>query len=465
MKKTFGFSLFDLLHFILFILMDSVTIGVCLWGGHALWGRSDFRLQDTPSHLNFNFLLVGIGIILLTLMWRGEYRFHSSIMHVVKLKNLISSIIIGFTLVIVIGFFTKNLMISRLWAVYSFALLLPGMIIERAIVEECWKKCVAKGIRKRKVLVYGAGFTGKRLVRSIRKLTKSNYEVVGFIDDFLEKGCKVMSNPIHVLGRFDDIPELVEMHRIDRLLITMPNVTLETMRKIFRLCERLKIKYKFVPGLHDVALHRVQMELLDGIPLFSQKSLRLKRFNCFTKRILDILLSTAALIVFSPILSSIALWIKKNSPGPIIFRQRRVGKDGKEFDFYKFRSLYVDSEKYARKPQNGDDLRITKCGRFLRKTSLDELPQFWNVLKGDMSIVGPRPEMPFIVETYNDTQRERLNVKPGITGIWQISADRALPIHENIDHDLYYIEHQSLLLDIVIIVETLFFVMRGIGAV
>jgi len=133
--------------------------------------------------------------------------------------------------------------------------------------------------------------------------------------------------------------------------------------------------------------------------------------------------------------------------------------------FYKFRTMHADTPRYAVPPHDRDDSRIASIGQFLRRTSLDELPQFWNVLKGDMSIVGPRPEMPFIVETYTEMHRERLKVKPGITGIWQISGDRSLPIHENMDHDLYYIENQSPLLDIVIILQTIWFAfVRCVGA-
>ena len=157
--------------------------------------------------------------------------------------------------------------------------------------------------------------------------------------------------------------------------------------------------------------------------------------------------------------------VKLDSPGPIIFRQRRVGKDGVEFDFFKFRSMYVSSNPYAQTPQHSGDPRITRVGRFLRRSSLDELPQFWNVVRGEMSLVGPRPEMPFIVATYNEEQRERLKVRPGITGVWQISAVRGEPIHANIEYDLFYIEHRSLLLDLIIMIKTLFTAIRGIGAV
>ena len=158
----------------------------------------------------------------------------------------------------------------------------------------------------------------------------------------------------------------------------------------------------------------------------------------------------------------IALAIKTDSKGPVFFRQKRVGIDGKLFDIFKFRSMTTETDPYSINPTDQSDTRITKVGRFLRKTSMDELPQFINVLKGDMSLVGPRPEMPFIVEQYNEIQKERLNVLPGITGLWQLSGDRARAIHENMDYDLYYIRNKSFFLDIAILIETLIFAFKGI---
>jgi len=464
MRKTFGFSIYDLAHFAFLLISDALTIGFCLWAGRALWVHSFFRAYQSPPSLQLLDLAVAVGIIVLTMIWRGTYRFHSSVLHVVKLKELISSVFTGFLLVVLIGFFTKSLVVSRLWALYSLLLLMPCMIFDRALVDKCWHECVARGMHKRRVLIYGAGFTGKRLIKSIRKLSKLNYEIVGFVDDNRQVGTEVTSNPSYVLGGFADIPRLAEEHGIDRLLLAMPNASIDAMKKVIAVCDNLKIKYKFVPGLHDIALHRVQMEIIDGIPLFSQKKLHFNRVNLFIKRSFDLLSASIGLVVLSPLMAWLYFAVKKDSPGPGIFRQRRVGKGGKEFDFFKFRSMYVEAPQYAVNPLDKGDPRVTKLGRFLRRTSLDELPQLWNVFIGEMSIVGPRPEMPFIVDTYNEMQRERLNVKPGITGLWQISADRALPIHENIDHDLYYIEHQSFLLDLVIIIETFFFALRGIGA-
>ena len=163
-----------------------------------------------------------------------------------------------------------------------------------------------------------------------------------------------------------------------------------------------------------------------------------------------------------PVWIIIPILIKKDSKGPVIFRQKRIGLNGKVFHLYKFRSMYTDSPKYAHCPTNSSDKRITPIGRWLRKTSIDELPQLLNVLKGEMSMVGPRPEMPFIVERYNTIERRRLIRKPGLTGLWQVSRYRNSEISLNLEYDFYYIENQGFVLDFVILLMTVFFAIRGI---
>lgn len=179
------------------------------------------------------------------------------------------------------------------------------------------------------------------------------------------------------------------------------------------------------------------------------------------KRLLDIIISIMVLICITPVMMVFAFLIKRGSSGPILFYQERVGRHGRVFKMHKFRTMYINVNRYEECPKSLDDPRITKIGRFLRRTNIDELPQFINVLKGDMSIVGPRPEMPFIVEEYNDLQKERLKAKPGITGLWQINHRQGSQIHENIDYDFYYIQNQSFTLDLTIILKTLFLVVRS----
>ncbi len=183
------------------------------------------------------------------------------------------------------------------------------------------------------------------------------------------------------------------------------------------------------------------------------------------KQSCDVVGSFLLLIALLPLFAVTAILIKLDSSGPVLFRHERIGKDGRRFVLWKFRSMRGDVERYEISPQSADDVRLTRVGRLLRRWSIDELPQLINVLKGDMSLVGPRPEMPFLVRQYGPFELQRLAVKPGITGLWQISPARAFPIHENLKYDLHYIRNQNVLLDCAILLRTVTAVIYGIGAV
>jgi lipopolysaccharide/colanic/teichoic acid biosynthesis glycosyltransferase len=183
------------------------------------------------------------------------------------------------------------------------------------------------------------------------------------------------------------------------------------------------------------------------------------------KRVLDVAGALVLLALLAPLFLLAAVLIRLDSPGPAFFRQRRVGKDGSEFLMWKFRSMCTDAPPYAVSPTSTIDARLTRVGRLMRRVSMDELPQLINVLRGEMSLVGPRPEMPFIVDGYTEVERGRLAMKPGITGLWQISPARAFPIHENVQYDLHYIRHRNLVLDGAILLRTVAAVIRGVGAV
>lgn len=186
-----------------------------------------------------------------------------------------------------------------------------------------------------------------------------------------------------------------------------------------------------------------------------------KHLYLLVKRLMDIVLSALGLVVLAPLFFLIIILVRLMSPGPAIFTQDRVGMEGKIFKIYKFRSMFREAKHEDYAPREATDPRITKIGRFLRRTSLDELPQLWNVLKGEMSMVGPRPEMKFIVDTYTPLQRARLLVQPGLTGLWQIYGRKDLPLHENVEYDLYYILHRSLGLDLMTIIRTSYVVIGG----
>jgi len=180
------------------------------------------------------------------------------------------------------------------------------------------------------------------------------------------------------------------------------------------------------------------------------------------KRLLDIVVSALLIALSAPIWAMLAIAIRMESKGPIFFHQTRIGRNGQPFEILKFRSMRVDAPKYARSPDEKNDPRITRVGRFLRKTSCDEVPQLINVLMGDMSLVGPRPEMPFITEEYGPLEATRLTVPQGITGFWQLSADRRYAIHQSIEYDLYYIQNRSVLLDVAVLLHTMVYAAKGI---
>ncbi len=203
-------------------------------------------------------------------------------------------------------------------------------------------------------------------------------------------------------------------------------------------------------------------EMRYGLPSFHVSP---QPWYAAVKRTADATLSLFLLILLMPLLLLTAVAVKLDSPGPAFFRQRRIGKDGRAFLIWKFRSMYTDAPRYAASPTSNQDQRLTRIGRLIRRFSIDELPQLINVLRGEMSLVGPRPEMPFIVEGYTAIELQRLAVKPGITGLWQVSQARAFPIHENLQYDLHYIRNQNLMLDGVILIRTIASVIRGSGAV
>ena len=437
------------------------------WIGYELWIYSPLRVHPNPPAFEIAPIVVLAILFNLIMYGGGTYETNSSIFHIVRLKDLVKYTFFGYILALVIGFFSKTILFGRLQAIFVLCILIPLIILERAFIDKIWHRYITNKYQSLKVVIYGAGDTGKRLLRAMQKHPKLGYHAIAFFDDEKCDDTVVMSNSIPVFGGEEQFIQFLHEYpeKVDEVFIAMPKASSRRVLKIMKICDEVHVDYKFVPSLNKLALHKVRMEQLDGIPLFGIQELHISTLNAFLKRILDVIASTLTLLITSPLLIFFSVLIKRDSSGSAIFSQNRVGKKGKQFKMYKFRTMYLETPQYAEHPQDKADPRITKIGRYLRRTSLDELPQFWNVLKGDMSIVGPRPEMPFIVEQYNEIQLERLNVKPGITGLWQISGDRSLPIHENIDHDLYYIENQSLLLDVIIIMQTIWFALiRGVGA-
>ncbi|MGE0447261.1 MAG: undecaprenyl-phosphate glucose phosphotransferase [Vicinamibacterales bacterium] len=326
----------------------------------------------------------------------------------------------------------------------------------RQLLEHRWRA----GVGLKRILIAGAGDLGRMVADRILQHRELGYQVVGFVDD-RAGGDHIGYRGLPLLGTLSEVGEIAQRERVDHLYAALP---LEEHTKLLDLVEitsREFIDVKVVPDLLQFITLRARLEDLDGLPIININDVPLQGFNALLKRAIDIVLSAAALAVLAVPGALIALAVKLGSPGPVFYRQERMGLDGKAFSVYKFRSMDAGAEDssgpvWAR----DDDPRATPVGKFLRRFDLDELPQFWNVLRGDMSIVGPRPERPFFVEQFKHRIPQymlRHKVKAGITGWAQVNGWRGnTSLEKRIEYDLYYIENWSVALDIKIMWLTLF---------
>ena len=464
MKK----NVYNLIIFFLYPAFDFIAVSLAILSSYKLYRalRIGKQVQYAQPDIITISLLVAFATVIIMLII-GGYKKVSSILNAEEIKNAVKGASVTFMLFAVIAIFVKWAP-SRYVLVSSYIMSLLFIVAERTILYHILpSSTLLKGLYKR-VLIYGAGELGQALYRSIVNSPKLGIVPVGFIDDnperqgmvFYQSGFNI-SNGVSVLGTGEIIRRLKEDLHIDEVYLAMSNIDHSTLVNILNYIKSENIKVSFVPNLYKIFVHKLKIEKIGQIPIvkeddnFNHSYLRFKRY-------FDLLVAVVLFCFTWPLFAVIALAIKIDSKGPVFFKQKRVGKGGEVFQMCKFRSMFIDTDSYSTKPIFCHDPRITRVGRFLRKTSLDELPQLINALKGDMSLVGPRPEMPFIVAEYNEIHKERLKVSPGITGLWQLSGDRRKPIHENMDYDLYYIRNISFFLDVAVLIETLIFAFKGI---
>ena len=317
-----------------------------------------------------------------------------------------------------------------------------------------------------RVIVYGASEAGRRVASVLTSSTRGLFHRVAIIDEDprLVDDCRLElayrgSAEISVQCAAINA-DLLACLNCDLLILATTDLSADKRAGLSTAAAEAGSQMAQVCQLHlDGASPREFFEI-GGLHLANERARRGSRIYAFGKRALDVLVSSFLLVLLFPVLLLISILVALSSPGPVLFVQKRVGLNGRIFRMYKFRSMFCNAGRYECSPKVSTDPRITRVGRLLRRTSLDELPQLLNVFSGDMSLVGPRPEMPFIVHRYTPHQRQRLQVLPGITGLWQLSADRAYPIHENLHYDLSYIRDRCLSLDLAILIHTFFFAMK-----
>lgn len=367
-------------------------------------------------------------------------------------------------------FFLQIKIYSRLVFAVNVASLMVTLSCWRILKRYLVRRRVARGFNNLHVLIVGAGKVGRSLARELTRNRYLGLEMMGFLDDS-EQG-EVAGYP--VLGSCPDFEKIVRQKFIDEVLISIPSER-NLVSRLIMSARKLGIGIQVVPDLLSLGMEGIRAGYLGPIPLLEYYGKGLHKADLLLKRSFDIVVSALALIMIFPLMLIIGLLIKITSPGPVFYVSRRCGKKGKVFKFYKLRTMVKDADRMREELRHLDetdgpvfkirkDPRVTGLGRFLRRYSLDELPQLWNVLKGDMSLVGPRPPTPEEVEEYHDWQLKRLEIRPGMTCLWQVKGRSDLSFREWMKLDLFYIENWSFWLDIKILFLTFLAVFRGKGA-
>ncbi len=448
---------------------DGITVAAAIIMGYFIYHWLHLGKRVDYSFRSITYIALAMSALYVILLDRdGAYRPGSSLLKIKETERALRVSAQAFLLSLPVTFFI-GYQFSR-WVFVIALFCVPILLVsEKHLIVVCVTALRARGFGVQRVLVYGAGSSGRRVFSALsRSAPKLGLKPVAIVDDNRElAGREIFSDSYRRQDSVRVLSEPVTENLLQRLqceflVIAIPSLDGEKFAHLVRVARGANARIAYLPGQATALNYWTEDADVDGLMLSLVGRATKSWHYDAAKRPFDTLASLILIAVLAPILLVVALLVRSGSPGPVLFRQKRVGKDGKLFDLYKFRSMYVDAPKYEFSPREVEDARITRIGRFLRRTSIDELPQLLNVLKGEMSLVGPRPEMPFIVEKYDAVQRQRLQVTPGITGLWQLSADRAFLIHENIQYDLYYIRHRSFFMDFAILLHTAVFAMRGV---
>ena len=442
---------------------------LAVWLRHA-WAWAGATSGDTPWG---SYVLPAVMVGLLTVGVLKVAGAYSQPGGRVPPALTVAAIGVATLAMVTVGFFYRSASYSRAAVVIFLPLAAIVLAGARAALHRYVRAARANADAVRRVLIVGRTPLGNRLSAALR-LRPAYYHVVGFLDDDVPPSGSENNN-VPVLGGVDLIGTSIDLLDIDEVLIALSGPTDRVMDVIGE-CMQQGVPWKAVPHTYGLRLDRMWIDDFDGIPLVGTRGSRLIGYNRVVKRTFDVLVAGAALLFLSPVLLLVAAAVRITSHGPVLYRQARVGLDGQEFEMLKFRSMRTDSttdihtaftNEWIHGRTGGDeagddtihkidaDPRVTVVGRVIRATSIDELPQFWNVLRGDMSVVGPRPPLPYEVDHYTEWHRRRLSVLPGITGSWQVSGRNTLSFDEMVALDVAYIEGWSLERDLSIVLRTI----------
>jgi exopolysaccharide biosynthesis polyprenyl glycosylphosphotransferase len=449
----------------LHVLTDALLVSLAWLAAYGL----RYSLNDTFGYPinSFHWYLRALPLVVVPWIascWAfGIYDRARAVTPMQQLRSLLRGVALGLLVISTVSFFFKELAFGRGVVLVCAGINLVFQGASRVCFHRLQERLRRSGAQDVPALIVGTGTSAIRLLQKLQDHPETGYHVVGFVDDSWEEGCKDVANR-PLLGPIARLREIAREHAVREVFIADPSLGHTRMLSLVLDCEDLGMVFRVVTNLFEVLTAGTPIDLIDDLPLVRLGREQVPSTYEPLKRVFDVVGAATGLLVTAPLVAWCALRNMQKSPGPPFIAQDRIGRHGVPFRLYKFRTMWLDVDRYAVAPVDGSDPRITPYGQWLRGTSIDELPQLLNVLKGDMSLVGPRPEMPFIVDGYDDWQRRRLSVKPGITGLWQILGRKDLPMHENLQYDFYYIRNRSLSQDLSILLRTIGVVLSRRGA-
>lgn len=449
------------------VLADFVSIFAGITAAAVAWQLSRGSRFPNESFVIFSVSTQYFLVFVLLAKVHQLYKHSPSLLQIRDTANVIRISVISLVAVAVSVFYSR-LLVPRLMLTAAWFFVTLILVLQKHLIRDLAITLQKPARSQRRALIYGADSNARRLYSCLKNARQFGVMPVGFVEANAHKRVIYPHDYHHrdFAPVFDGMPsdDILKSMGITDIFIAQHGQHGSAISEIctFALHRQMNISFlgAAAPSLYD---RPPSVHMVDNLLISSYAGWRTNRvLYDVTKRAFDIFVSAALIVASAPLWIIAALAVKWTSDGPILFQQERIGQGGRSFPILKFRTMYIDAPKYDRSPESDSDPRITSAGRFLRKTSLDELPQLWNVLRGDMTLVGPRPEMPYIVKDYSAKERMRLSVPQGMTGVWQLSADRKFAIHENIEYDLYYIENRGFFFDLAILAHTFLFAMKGI---
>jgi exopolysaccharide biosynthesis polyprenyl glycosylphosphotransferase len=438
----------------------------------AYWVRYDLQILRPVTEINvaefepyIPYMVIFVAWLLAIYWGTGLYRPIRGRPWLDEVYVIINGMMSTTVLIMALSFIIQPIVFSRLMLVYVAGIAVILLSLTRVIQRVIRARLRARGIGIDRVLIIGVGELGQSVLRIMLARRELGYFPIGFMDNDSELGGADLGR-LRSFGTTDNLEKVIREENVQTVIITLRWKNYDEIMNLVQQCDKLGVQVRVVPDVFQLNMKQVQVENLDGIPLLGvSDSVYLQQRERIVKRIIDVTLVVLASPLILLITGLVALAIRLEGNGPILYKQVRVGENGKLFDMVKFRSMIPDADKYRqeliqqheldpRHPKIEDDPRITRVGNFIRRTSIDELPNLWNVLLGHMSLVGPRPPTPDEVTLYEPWHMKRLNIMPGVTGLWQISGRSQVPFDEMCLLDIYYIENWSLKLDIQILLLT-----------